>query len=96
MRLSSSTIFNQGAASISAQQSDLFQKMAQLQDMYETLTKNDERMSPDYQPPGAPEVPSQCMENDDCRPCYEKGQAKLNKGIALRLPTFPLAPVLRR
>lgn len=60
-----------------AQQNELFQKTEAL---YEALTAADQRLEPDYQPAGAPEVPSQCIEDDACRPCYEKGQDKLNSG----------------
>jgi len=45
----------------------------------DALSKTDERMSPDFQPPGAPQVPSKCMEDAKCRPCFEQAQEKINK-----------------
>jgi len=48
-------------------------------DAYPALSKKDEAFEPDYQPPGAPSVPSKCMENEDCQPCYEKAYGAVNK-----------------
>lgn len=42
------------------------------------LTDNDKRLEPNYQPPGAPEVPSKCMENEGCRPCYTQAYDHVN------------------
>jgi hypothetical protein len=46
---------------------------------YEALSNTDGSLEPNYQPPGAPQIPSACMENKQCRPCFEKAQAGLNK-----------------
>ncbi len=46
---------------------------------WEALTEGDKRYEPDYQPPGAPNVPSKCLENKACRPCYQDAYAKVNK-----------------
>jgi hypothetical protein len=48
-------------------------------EMYKTLTEIDESMSPNYEPPGAPDIPSQCMEDPECKICYGDAQAKMNK-----------------
>lgn len=45
---------------------------------YKALKIEDERMKPNYEPRGAPTVPSQCMEDEDCRPCYEDAQRPIN------------------
>ncbi|TJY59862.1 hypothetical protein E4T66_11815 [Sinimarinibacterium sp. CAU 1509] len=45
---------------------------------YTALTSTDKRMNPDFQPPGAPQVPSKCMEDATCRPCFEQAQQNLN------------------
>lgn len=45
----------------------------------DALNATDERLSPKYSPPGSPDVPSKCMENKDCRPCFTDAYAKLNK-----------------
>lgn len=48
---------------------------------YENLSREDESMVPDYDPPGTPEVPSNCVDNDDlgCTECYGKAYAELNE-----------------
>src|SRR3546814_1071411 len=46
---------------------------------YKELSESDKTYAPNYTPPGAPSVPSKCMENADCVPCYEKAYAGLNK-----------------
>lgn len=48
-------------------------------DFQKTLNSSDDRLKPDYSPPGAPSVPSKCMENAECRPCYTEAYAKVNK-----------------
>lgn len=48
-------------------------------ELYKALSAADEAMSPNYQPPGAPDIPSQCMEADECKVCYGDAQGKLNK-----------------
>ncbi len=48
-------------------------------DAYGPLSKGDGDLKPNYEPPGAPSVPSKCMENPDCRPCYEKAYKAVNK-----------------
>lgn len=45
---------------------------------FDTLTANDKRLEPDYQPQGAPAVPSKCMENKACRPCYTQAYDHVN------------------
>ena len=44
----------------------------------ETLSNDDKRMEPDYKPPGTPDVPSKCLENKACRPCYTEAYGKVN------------------
>ncbi|MEO6154427.1 MAG: hypothetical protein ABIP16_01710 [Thermomonas sp.] len=46
---------------------------------YEALTNDDKRMEPNYQPPNAPNVPSKCLEDKACRPCYDKAYGAVNK-----------------
>ncbi len=46
---------------------------------YGPLSKGDGDLAPNYEPQGAPSVPSKCMENPDCRPCYEKAYKGVNK-----------------
>jgi len=46
---------------------------------FRELSEGDKTLSPNYAPPGAPSVPSKCMENKDCKPCFEKAHAGLNK-----------------
>ena len=46
---------------------------------WEALTDKDARLEPNYQPPGAPAVPSRCLENKDCRPCYEQAYGGVNR-----------------
>ncbi len=48
-------------------------------ELYKTLTEMDKEMDPNYQPPGAPDIPSQCLESDECKVCYGDAQAKMNK-----------------
>lgn len=45
---------------------------------WEALTEVDKRLEPNYQPPGAPTVPSKCLENKACRPCYYKAYGDVN------------------
>lgn len=45
----------------------------------DTLSNDDKRMEPDYKPPGTPDVPSKCLENKACRPCYTEAYDKVNK-----------------
>lgn len=44
-----------------------------------TLNSTDDRLDPKYEPPGAPGVPSKCMENKACRPCYTEAYEHVNK-----------------
>ena len=53
--------------------------LKQQQEYYDTLTKGDKRMEPDYEPPGQPSVPSKCMEDKACRPCFTEAQGNVNK-----------------
>lgn len=46
---------------------------------FRELSEGDKSLAPNYTPPGAPAVPSKCMTNKDCRPCFEKAHAGLNK-----------------
>lgn len=48
-------------------------------DFSKSLSATDDRLKADYNPPGAPGVPSKCMENAKCRPCYTEAYAKVNK-----------------
>jgi len=45
----------------------------------DTLSNDDKRMEPNYKPPGTPDVPSKCLENKDCRPCYTEAYGKVNQ-----------------
>lgn len=45
---------------------------------WEALTAADKRLEPNYQPPGAPAVPSKCLEQKACRPCYHKAYGDVN------------------
>lgn len=49
------------------------------QDYGKALSATDDRLSAKYTPPGAPGVPSKCMENKACRPCFTEAYAKVNK-----------------
>lgn len=44
-----------------------------------SLNASDDRLKPNYTPEGSPSVPSKCMENADCRPCYADAYGKINK-----------------
>lgn len=44
-----------------------------------SLNAMDDRLSPDYDPPGAPGIPSKCMENKACRPCFTQAYEQVNK-----------------
>jgi hypothetical protein len=46
---------------------------------YDTLTEGDKKLEADYQPPGAPSVPSRCMEDKACRPCFTEAYGSVNK-----------------
>lgn len=46
---------------------------------YKTLSDKDKGLDPDYKSPGAPDVPSQCMEDAQCRPCYTQAQATVDR-----------------
>lgn len=48
-------------------------------DFQKTLNSSDDRLKPNYTPEGSPSVPSKCMENAECRPCYTNAYAKVNK-----------------
>jgi len=48
-------------------------------DFSKTLSETDKRLEPKYEPPGAPGVPSKCMENKACRPCFTEAYGKVNK-----------------
>lgn len=48
-------------------------------DFSKTLSATDKRLDANYEPPGAPGVPSKCMENKACRPCFTEAYAKVNK-----------------
>ncbi|MEO6365776.1 MAG: hypothetical protein ABIO38_07005, partial [Luteimonas sp.] len=45
---------------------------------FDFLTPQDQRMAP-KDPKGAPVLPSQCMEDEECRPCFVTAQASLDK-----------------
>ncbi len=47
--------------------------------LYGALNAQDARLEANYQPTGAPAVPSKCMEIKNCRPCFEKAQGEVNK-----------------
>ena len=47
-------------------------------DFYKALSAQDARLEANYQPAGAPSVPSKCMENKKCRPCFFKAQGDVN------------------
>ncbi|MEP6940383.1 MAG: hypothetical protein ABI846_11515 [Rudaea sp.] len=61
-----------------AQAANLLKTVQAAADLYKALTAIDERMNPNYEPAGAPDVPSQCMENDECKVCYGHAQERLN------------------
>ena len=46
---------------------------------FRELSEGDKALQPNYTPPGSPSVPSKCMENKDCKPCFEKAHAGLAK-----------------
>lgn len=48
-------------------------------DFQKTLSATDDRLKPKYEPPGAPGVPSKCLEDKACRPCYKTAYDKINK-----------------
>lgn len=41
------------------------------------LNPDDERFQPDYNPPGTPELPISCGEDEECMACYERAQRRL-------------------
>jgi hypothetical protein len=47
--------------------------------MYQTLSQNDKGLDPNYRPPGAPDIPSQCMEDPKCKVCFGEAQAKVDQ-----------------
>lgn len=53
--------------------------LKQLKEYYDTLTEGDKKMEADFQPPGAPSVPSKCMEDKACKPCYTEAYGNVNK-----------------
>jgi hypothetical protein len=54
------------------------------QDYYKSLTPTDEALKPNYNPAGAPDIPSHCMEDESCKVCYDDAQKAVNKSrIAL-------------
>jgi hypothetical protein len=42
------------------------------------LNPDDERFDPDYNPPGTPEVPISCGEDEECQSCYARAQHNVN------------------
>lgn len=52
--------------------------LQKMQNKLDTLTNDDKRMEPDYKPAGTPDVPSKCLENKACRPCYTEAYGKVN------------------
>ncbi|MEO8160735.1 MAG: hypothetical protein ABI588_04890 [Arenimonas sp.] len=43
------------------------------------LSPLDESMDPEFDPPGAPTLPSQCAEDSDCVPCFDAATAVMDK-----------------
>lgn len=43
------------------------------------LTTLDKSMDPNFNPSGAPRLPSRCAEDDDCLPCFDKATAAMDK-----------------
>jgi hypothetical protein len=50
-----------------------------LVDAYQPLTRDDPTYQPNYRPPGAPEVPSNCEGVEGCGSCYQDAHAELNR-----------------
>ncbi|MEO6104148.1 MAG: hypothetical protein ABIP44_10990 [Pseudoxanthomonas sp.] len=48
-------------------------------DFNKSLNASDDRLKANYEPEGSPSVPSKCMENAACRPCYTEAYGKINK-----------------
>lgn len=42
------------------------------------LTSLDESMEPDFEPAGAPRLPSKCAEDSDCLPCFDQATAAMD------------------
>jgi hypothetical protein len=47
-------------------------------ELYDDLTSDDAAFEPDYNPPGMPQVPISCGEDEACQECYAKAQNELN------------------
>jgi len=50
-----------------------------LRDSYNTLTDRDPSYDPNYTPPGAPRVPSNCQGTEGCGDCYRAAYGDLNR-----------------
>ena len=63
-----------------AKMTDLYEKMKEMEEKVPPpLDPNDPGSPPDYNPPGQPEVPVSCGENNDCWNCYNDANKKLEK-----------------
>lgn len=58
---------------------DIAKSAQDLLDAYEALTDEDKAASPDYNPPGMPQVPLRCFESAGCRECFSGAQESLRQ-----------------
>ncbi len=58
---------------------DLSQKLDEYWEKKKPLDPDEKGGGPDYDPPGMPEVPVSCGDNNDCWKCYKKANEKIEK-----------------
>ena len=62
-----------------AKMTDLYQKLEEMEEKIPPLDPADGGNQPDYNPPGMPEVPVSCGENNDCWNCYKQANERIEK-----------------
>ena len=63
---------------VAKQAYDLKTQNDELMEEYQHLTPQDGPFDPNYNPPGTPQIPSQCANSKECGQCFEDAQGRLN------------------
>jgi len=69
-----------GAAGWIRENVDRFDDVRDMVESHQTLNPDDDAFDPDYSPPGSPQLPTRCLDEDDleCLQCYQSAQNELN------------------
>lgn len=62
------------------QAATIYDNFREFRDAHDALNPDDLAAEPDYNPPGSPQLPSRCLEENDaeCLACYESAQNEIN------------------